>query len=112
MGSHILLFGATGQCGSIFAQRALFADHRVTLYVRSPQKLSKELSSHPKATVVVGQLNDKEKLVEALKYGADSCVLLIGGDPWTSGTVGAFSSLANRRHERCLTWQTMMTAHT
>ena len=75
---HILLLGGTGLCGQIFIQAALKAGHKLTLYCRTPSKLSSEIASHPNVTVIEGKLDDVEGLKKAAVCGADVFVSLAG----------------------------------
>ncbi|KAH6665097.1 hypothetical protein B0J14DRAFT_492784 [Halenospora varia] len=75
---HILLLGGTGICGLIFAQAALEAGHKLTLYVRTPSKIPKELSSNANLAVIQGDLSDAEGLKRAAACGADVFVSLAG----------------------------------
>lgn len=104
MYSHILLFGATGQLkpllfvvvhadwvpgavGSLFARHALQKGYKLTVYVRNPDKLHPEIASHKNVIFIKGDLSDKTTLLEAVRTGVDSVVLLVGGDTSTKGTV-------------------------
>ncbi len=51
----LFVLGATGATGLALVQQALDAQHQVTAYVRSPQKLTIQ---HPMLKVVVGPLED------------------------------------------------------
>ena len=75
---HILLLGGTGLCGQIFAKAALDAGHRLTLYVRTPSKLSSELSQHSNLEVIEGTLEDTDGLLRAASCGADTFISLAG----------------------------------
>lgn len=75
---HILLLGGTGICGLIFAQAALDAGHKLTLYVRTPSKIPKELSSNANLAVIQGDLSDADGLKRAAACGADVFVSLAG----------------------------------
>ncbi|KAH8696462.1 hypothetical protein BGW36DRAFT_428471 [Talaromyces proteolyticus] len=86
MYSHILLFGATGAAGSLFAKFALRKNYKLTIYVRNPGKVDPDIASHKNVTVITGELSDQSKLLEAVKTGVDSVVLLVGGDMSTKGT--------------------------
>lgn len=75
---HILLLGGTGLCGQIFARAALNAGHQLTLYARSPSKLSTDLAEHPNLAVIQGELNDVEGLSKAGACGADVFISVAG----------------------------------
>jgi len=75
---HILLLGGTGVCGTIFTRAALEAGHTVTLYVRTPSKVPKDLASNPSLSVIKGELGDEEGLKKAAACGADIFVSMAG----------------------------------
>jgi putative NADH-flavin reductase len=75
--------------GALFATAALQNDYKLTVYVRNPQKLGKEISSHANTTVIQGEMSDENKLHEAVKTGVDAVALLAGGDMSTKGTVSS-----------------------
>jgi len=64
----ITIFGASGKTGSLLTDQALAAGYEVTAYVRTPGSIKQE---HPKLKVIVGNMNDKLKLKEAIS-GADA----------------------------------------
>jgi len=57
---RILILGATGPTGILLIREALAApqQHTLVLYVRSPEKLPEDISTHPAITVVKGELDD------------------------------------------------------
>jgi putative NADH-flavin reductase len=59
----IIIFGATGRTGKALVEQALAAGHTVTAYVRDASKLS---TQHPQLSVVVGTLNEFDKIVSAV----------------------------------------------
>ncbi|MFJ9633916.1 NAD(P)-dependent oxidoreductase [Streptomyces sp. NPDC101175] len=61
---RITLFGATGRMGQLLVQLALDAGHEVTAYARTPGKLR---ITHPHLSVVTGQLDDDEAILEAVR---------------------------------------------
>lgn len=75
---HILLLGGTGITGQIFTRAALEAGHQLTLYVRTPSKLSLDLASHSNLTIIQGELDSLEGLTQAASCGADVFVSLAG----------------------------------
>lgn len=75
---HILLFGGTGICGQIFTRAALQAGYKLTLYVRTPSKLSADLTDHENITIIQGELNDVQGLQTAADCGADIFISLAG----------------------------------
>jgi len=68
---HVLLLGGTGLCGLMFTRVALGAGHRVTLYVRSPEKIPADLKGDENLSVIEGDLGDVEGLKKAASCGAD-----------------------------------------
>ncbi|HNW52580.1 MAG TPA: SDR family oxidoreductase [Prolixibacteraceae bacterium] len=75
----IVIFGASGKTGTLMVNQALELGHQVTSYVRRANALEIE---HPNLNVVVGNLNDTEKLKEAIS-GADACLSTLGGSSLT-----------------------------
>jgi len=75
---HILLLGGTGICGQIFTRAALEAGHKLTLYVRTPSKISSDLSSNANLSVIQGELGDVGGLKKAAACGADTFISLAG----------------------------------
>jgi len=63
----ILIFGATGPLGSLFVEKALQNKHLLTLYVRSPSKLSEELSSNSNVKVIYPMVNGEHHMLTILK---------------------------------------------
>ncbi len=70
----LVVFGANGRTGQLFLKQALDAGHKLTAYVRLADAI---LLSHPNLKIVVGQLNDLDRLREALN-GADACFSTLG----------------------------------
>ncbi|CAG8948983.1 hypothetical protein HYFRA_00002112 [Hymenoscyphus fraxineus] len=75
---HILLIGGTGVCGLIFAQAALDAGHKLTLYARTPSKVPAELSANANLNIIQGEFGDVEGLKKAAACGADIFLSLAG----------------------------------
>jgi putative NADH-flavin reductase len=71
----IVIFGASGKTGTLMVNQALELGHQVTAYIRRANSLEIE---HPNLKIVVGNLNDTEKLKEAIT-GADACLSTLGG---------------------------------
>jgi putative NADH-flavin reductase len=71
---NLLIFGATGRTGKPLVEQALAAGHEVTAYVRNAGKLN---VSHVKLKVVEGQLNETQKITEAMK-GQDAVLVTLG----------------------------------
>jgi putative NADH-flavin reductase len=60
----IAVFGATGGLGQQFLSKALAKGHEIVAYVRSPEKIIYE---HESLKVIVGDVFDKQKIVEIMK---------------------------------------------
>ena len=73
----ILVLGATGRTGHLFARKALEVGHAVTAYVRNPDKALSLLGSHQNLTIVPGALDDAERL-SAASSGQDVMVSILG----------------------------------
>ncbi|MFE4967960.1 NAD(P)-dependent oxidoreductase [Streptomyces sp. NPDC056660] len=73
---RITLFGATGRMGQLLTQLALDAGHEVTAYARTPAKLQ---ITHPNLSVVAGQLDDDEAILEAVRR-ADAVIEGVGSE--------------------------------
>ncbi|MGL4610018.1 MAG: NAD(P)-dependent oxidoreductase [Trueperaceae bacterium] len=71
---NLIIFGATGRTGKPLVEQALAAGHEVTAYVRNPSKLG---VTHQKLTVIEGNLNESQKIVEAMK-GKDAVLVALG----------------------------------
>ncbi|CUA77475.1 hypothetical protein RSOLAG22IIIB_02490 [Rhizoctonia solani] len=73
----LLVLGATGPCGILTCQYALRAGHKLVAYVRSPNKLPKDITTHDDVQVVSGQLTDLSILRSALS-GCDAVISSLG----------------------------------
>jgi putative NADH-flavin reductase len=71
----IVIFGASGKTGTLMVNQALELGHQVTAYIRRTNSLE---IKHPNLKIIVGNLNDTEKLKEAIT-GADACLSTLGG---------------------------------
>lgn len=70
----ILIFGATGESGRLTTEKALAAGHDVTVYVRSPEKVT---ANNPHLSVVKGELHDVAAIATAIQ-GQDAVISLLG----------------------------------
>jgi hypothetical protein len=86
MAKHILVIGATGQTGIDFCHAALKAGHRLTLYIRNPDKLLPNLKENSKLEVIKGTLENQEGLKQAVACGASVFVSFAGPVSRSSGT--------------------------
>ena len=71
----ITVFGASGKSGQILVERALELGYEVNAYVRRENAISHQ---DPKLNIIVGNLNEVDKISLALK-GADACISTLGG---------------------------------
>jgi putative NADH-flavin reductase len=71
----VVIFGANGKTGTLLTEQALAKGHLVTAYIRRAGTL---LQQHPNLKTVTGNLNDTDKLREAIQ-GANSCISVLGG---------------------------------
>jgi putative NADH-flavin reductase len=87
---RLTVFGATGGVGRQVVTQALDAGHDVRAYVRDAAKLD---LTHPKLTVITGELNDRDGVQRAVR-GADAVISALGpsldrkatGTPLVGGT--------------------------
>ncbi|QIW95697.1 hypothetical protein AMS68_001215 [Peltaster fructicola] len=75
---HILVVGATGPSGVAFIDTALQAGHELTIYARSPKKLSWEVLNNPKVHLVEGSFEDADAARKAVVCGAEALVSCAG----------------------------------
>jgi putative NADH-flavin reductase len=75
----IVIFGASGKTGTLMVNQALELGHHVTAYIRRANSLE---IKHPNLKIIIGNLNDTEKLKEAIT-GADACLSTLGGGSLT-----------------------------
>lgn len=108
MVSHILVIGATGKqlpscyysrimhtnhtvvqgpTGVEFCCEAIKEGHRLALYVRNPDKLPTDISSHDGVTVIKGNLEDTAGLERAISSGPTVFVSFAGPVANSKGTV-------------------------
>jgi putative NADH-flavin reductase len=100
---HLTIFGGTGATGILLVRQTLQAGHLVTAFARNPARLA---LTHPRLTVVPGQLTDAATIEEAVR-DADAVVSVLGpsmvpvaGTPIADGTatiVGAMRTTGVRR---------------
>ncbi|KAK0105038.1 hypothetical protein ONS95_004594 [Cadophora gregata] len=110
---HILLLGGTGICGTIFLRAALEAGHTLTLYVRTPSKISEDIASNPNIHIIQGEFGDEESLKKAAACGATVFVSLAGptlgekkGMPITHALQTLYPHLLANSYTRILTLST------
>ncbi|PWW02425.1 putative NADH-flavin reductase [Paenibacillus cellulosilyticus] len=71
---NLTIFGASGKTGRLLVQNALEQGHKVTAFVRSPERLG---LWHERLCVVVGTLENDEAIERAV-IGADAVAELVG----------------------------------
>ena len=76
-----------GQTGIDFCNAALPLGHKLTLYVRTPSKVPKEISDNENVTIIQGTLEDEEGLKKAAACGASIFVSFAGPTYGSKGTV-------------------------
>ena len=87
----IVIFGATGKTGKLLTEQSLAKGHQVTVYVRNPNAVSIQ---NPNLKIVVGNLDEKLKLKDALK-GAEACFSTLGGNSLTKRSPQLISGIDN-----------------
>ncbi|ORY88046.1 hypothetical protein BCR35DRAFT_351194 [Leucosporidium creatinivorum] len=89
---HILVFGATGGTGLLFVQKALSLSSppQLTLYVRSLGKLPAGIEENTRVRIVVGELNDRAKVEEAME-GVDTVTSFLGAYPDLNAFIAMFT---------------------
>jgi putative NADH-flavin reductase len=78
----VALFGATGSLGSECLKQCVEAGHDVTVLVRSPEKLPRELAQ--KVTVIKGDGLIAEDVARAIPAGTHAILFAVGVDEKTS----------------------------
>jgi putative NADH-flavin reductase len=71
----IVIFGANGKVGKLLVNQALDLGHQVTAYIRRANSLQID---NPNLKIITGNLNDSDKLHEAI-IGANACISALGG---------------------------------
>lgn len=71
---NLVIFGASGQTGRLLVEQALEMGHQVTAYARREAAV---IQDHPNLKVVIGHLNDRVMVKEAIS-GADACFSTLG----------------------------------
>jgi putative NADH-flavin reductase len=100
----LTVVGATGGVGRRVVSQALDADHDVTAYVRNRAKLQ---LTHPRLTVIAGELTDREAIRHAVA-GADAAINALGpsldrnatGMPLVDGTRNIVTAMQAEGVER------------
>jgi len=77
----LIVFGGTGPTGRLLVGKALAAGHSVTVYARTPSKLS---LAHQRLTVVSGELSNASAIANAVA-GQDAVISVLGPGPKSKG---------------------------
>ncbi len=76
MNVNIVIIGASGKTGQLAVEQALDAGHKVTAFMRSPEKLA---LTHERLTIVQGDATDSEAVNTALS-GQDAVISCVGSN--------------------------------
>ena len=87
----VIVFGASGKTGLLVIQEALAAGYEVVAYVRTKESIK---LAHPNLKVVVGQLNEKDKLKSVI-IGSDACISTLGGGSLTKHSHAIIEGIDN-----------------
>jgi putative NADH-flavin reductase len=93
---RFFVLGATGRTGLPFLAQALARGHRVTILVRNPSKLPPGLASHPNLRAVAGELDDADKMADAIgEAKPDVAYVMLASEraPHTAVSTGTHSVL-------------------
>lgn len=80
---NITLFGATGETGQLLIEKTLAVGHNVTVFARTPSKISVK---NERLTVVKGELTELSNIEKAVQ-GADAVISILGPTRETKGLV-------------------------
>jgi putative NADH-flavin reductase len=72
----IVIFGASGKTGTLLIELALAKSYQVVAYARRAGSVAQQ---NPNLKIIIGELNEKDKLKEAI-MGADACISVLGGN--------------------------------
>ncbi|MEI8046214.1 MAG: NAD(P)H-binding protein [Bacteroidota bacterium] len=87
----IVIFGASGKTGTLLTKQALSKGHQVTAYLRREGALAQ---NHPNLRIVIGNLDNKGKLKEALQE-ADVVFSTLGGGSLTKHAPDIIAGINN-----------------
>lgn len=74
---HLAIFGGTGPSGQCLINEALSKNYTLTLLVRTPSKLPKQITSNPSVDIITGSLSDMEAIARTI-HGADAVLSTLG----------------------------------
>lgn len=80
---NITIFGGTGATGLLLIEKALKSGHSVTVFARTPSKIS---IKNDNLRIVKGELTEPDKIEEALK-NVDAVISVLGPTQKTKGLV-------------------------
>src|SRR6218665_114603 len=80
---NITIFGGTGQTGLLVIEKALAAGHNVTVFARTPAKISVKSEN---LTIIKGELSELNNIERAVK-DADAVISVLGPTKDTKGLV-------------------------
>ena len=87
----VVIFGANGKTGKLLVEQALAKGYQVIAYVRRPESI---LNDHPKLKIVVGNLNEPLKMMDAIT-GSDACISALGGESLTKHSFETINGIKN-----------------
>ncbi len=80
---NITIFGGTGVTGLLLVDKALKSGHKVTVFARTPSKISIQ---HNHLKIVKGELTESDKIENAVK-GAHAVISVLGPTQKTKGLI-------------------------
>lgn len=80
---NITIFGGSGATGLLIIEKALKEGHMVTVFARTPSKIS---IKNDNLRIVTGELAEPEKIEKAIK-NADAVISVLGPSPKTKGLI-------------------------
>ena len=75
----VVIFGANGKIGALLVEQALEKGYQVVAYIRKAGSIRTE---HPNLKVIVGNLNERLNLTDAI-MDANACISALGGGSLT-----------------------------
>jgi len=87
----VVIFGANGKTGLLLVEYALSKGYQVVAYIRRTRSLN---YSHPNLTKIIGNLDNIQKLQEAIT-GSDACISALGGKSLTKHSYTFINGIEN-----------------